>query len=230
MDTSALESDGVPPLQQRLAEEQSRLDSIDQRIEQAETDQQALLQNKSAFATGDDEHTRKAVQILAAEFQREELLELRHAAMSTPFPEDDLIVNRLLQREDERLQLEASMEGLRETIAQHHQRLSGLKALRTDFKRQRYDRSGLIFDNNNLIEMMLAEFLNGMFDRKMLWKLLQEQQRYQPQRSKPGFGSDSFGHGTVWGGSTSGFRSGSGFRTGGGFGGGRGGFRTGGGF
>ncbi len=241
-DTEALESDGVPALKQRLAEEQTRLDAIDQRIEQAEAEQQTLLQRKAAFATGDDEYSHKAVQFLAAEFQRDDLMELRHAALNTPFPEDDLIVSRLLQREDEHRQIEASMEGLRETIAQHHKRLSELETLRVEFKRQRYDRSGSTFANGSLIAMMLGQFLNGMLDRKMLWKVLQEQQRYQSHRSNPTFGSGGFGRGTVWGGGLGDLpdlgdligrmgRGGGGFgRRGGGSGRGGGGFRTGGGF
>jgi hypothetical protein len=85
--------------------------------------------------------------------------------------------------------------------------------------------------------------LNGMLDRQTLWKVLQEQQRYRPQRSDPTFGSGGYGRGTVWGGGAGdlgdilghlgrgGFGSGGGgFRTGGGLGGGGGGFRTGGGF
>lgn len=223
-DTSALEADGVPELNQRLAEEQSRLDAVDQRIEQAESAQQTLLQRKAAFATGDDEYTRKAVQILAADFQRDDLMELRHAAMTTPFPEDDLIVSRLLQREDERQQLEVSIDGLRESIAQHHNRLSEIMTLRGEFKRQHYDRRGSTFGDNGLIEMMLQQFLNGTLGRKKLWKVLQEQQHYRPQRSNRRFGSGGFTHGTVWSGGIGSLGRGGGFGRGGG------GFRTGGGF
>jgi hypothetical protein len=84
--------------------------------------------------------------------------------------------------------------------------------------------------------MMLGQFLNGMLDRRNLWRILQEQQRYRPQHSDPTFGSGGFGRGTVWGGGIGdlgglgdifGGRRGGG----GGFGGGGGGgFHTGGGF
>ena len=92
--------------------------------------------------------------------------------------------------------------------------------------------------------MMLSQFLAGLLDRRMLWKVLQEQQHYRPQRSDPTFGSGGFGRGTVWGGSLGDLpdfgdiigrigRGGGGFGRGGGGGfgrGGGGGFRTGGGF
>ena len=86
---------------------------------------------------------------------------------------------------------------------------------------------------------MLGQFLEGLLDRRMLWKVLQEQQSYRPRRSDPTFGSGGFGRGTVWNGGLGDIgdifgaigRGGFG-RRGGGFGrgGGGGGFRTGGGF
>ena len=90
--------------------------------------------------------------------------------------------------------------------------------------------------------MMLGQFLEGLLDRRMLWKVLQEQQRYRPRRSDPTFGSGGFRRGTVWGGGLGDLDDlGDLFRgagRGGGFGGfgrrggrrGGGGFRTGGGF
>ena len=125
----------------------------------------------------------------------------------------------------------------RETIGQHRQRLNELEALRMDFKKQRYDRSGSTFQDKGIIGMVLREFVAGMLDRRMLWKVLREQQRYRPRRSRPDFGSGGFGRGTVWSGGIGdilddlGKRSSfPGGRGGGGFGRGGGGFRTGGGF
>jgi hypothetical protein len=95
---------------------------------------------------------------------------------------------------------------------------------------------------------MIANFVNGALDRRALWRVLEEQQRYQPQYSDPRFGSGGFGRGTVWGGGLGdilgelergglgrgrgGFGGGWGGGIGGGGGprGGGGGFRTGGGF
>ncbi|MFM1891493.1 MAG: hypothetical protein RLZ44_570 [Pseudomonadota bacterium] len=238
LDTAAQQADGIPALEAQLASEQAKLDAIDARIEAAQADHQALLAQKAAYATGEDEHTRKAVEYLAAELRRDDLAELRRAVLATPFPDDDLIVHRLLQRADETRELEASLESLKQTLGQHRRRLGELEAVRTDFKRHHYDRAGSTFSDGALIATLLSSFLNGMLDRGMLWKVLQEQQRYRPQRSDPTFGSGGFGRGTVWGGGLGdivGRRGGLGGRSGGVFGGGGlgrggGGFRTGGGF
>ena len=236
LDEAARAADGIPALEQIVAREQERLDAIDARIANAESDQQVLMARRALFAAGEDEHTRKAVNFMAAEFQREDLMELRREALATPYPEDDLIVSQMLQREDERRQLEASVQGLKEVIVQHQKQLAELESLRLDFKRSRYDRAGSTFGDEAMIGMLLGQFINGMLDRDNLWRILREQQRYRPQRSDPGFGSGGFGRGTVWGGGVGdlgglgdivgGLGSGR-DRLGGG---GGGGFRTGGGF
>jgi len=237
LDEAAREQDSIPPLEEVLRKEQGALDEIDQKIEQGEAHYQFLLSEKAAYATGDDDYTLKAVAYLAAEFQRDDLMELRRDALTTPFPDDDIIVGQMLEREHQRHELEAMVSSFKDTIQHHQKRLSELESLRVDFKRSRYDRTGSTFQDNSLIAMMLGQFLEGMLDRRMLWKVLQEQQRYRPRRSNPTFGSGGFGRGTVWNGGVgdlgdifSGLgRGGGGFGRGG-RGGGGGGFRTGGGF
>jgi hypothetical protein len=246
LDTGAREADGIPALEAQLEQRQSRLDAIDERIRVAESEHQALLAQQASFASGDDEHTRQAVEFLAAEFRRDDLMELRREAMATPFPDDDLIVSRMLGRDDDGRKIEASIKGLKQTLEQQGKRVSDLESVRTEFKRHRYDRAGSSFSDSTLVAMALGNFLSGMLDSRTLWKALQEQQRYRPQRSNPTFGSGGFGRGSPWGGGVGdlrdlgdivgglgrggfgrgGPRGGSG---GGGFGGG-GGFRTGGGF
>lgn len=245
MDTKAQQQDGIPDLQAVLEHEQAELDDIDKRIEAAQQERQALLERESKYASGEDEHTQKAVEYLASEFARDDLSNLQREVTLTPYPDDDIILNKMYEREKLRSQLEASMQGLKHTISEHRKRMVELEDVRNDFKRQRFDRTGSSFSDGAVIAMMLGNFLNGMLDRRSLWRVLQEQQRYKPQHSDPTFGSGGFGRGTVWSGGLGDIggmgdilrrRGGLGGGLGGGiFGGGRGsggggGFRTGGGF
>lgn len=241
-DQIARAEDGIPALEEQLATEQRQLDEVDARLAQNEEALQSLLSEQAGYLAGDDEHMRAAVEFLVHEFTRDDLIEIRQDAINTPYPEDDLIVSQLLQRENEMHQLEAGIEGLRTAIDQQQQRLVEMEKLRVEFKRNRYDRAGSVFANDSVIPMLLGQFLAGMLDRRMLWKVLQEQQSYRPDRSDPGFGSGGFGRGTVWNGGLGDLsdiigdlgRGGfGGSRRGGGLGGrrsGGGGFRTGGGF
>jgi hypothetical protein len=248
LDSAAREADGIPALEGELTELQAGVDAIDRRIDEAEARHQQLLDQKAAFAAGEDPQMREAVEYLAGELQREQLVRLRQEAMATPYPDDDLIVGRLLVRDAELKRLEASLRDLKETMQQQGRRLAEIEALRADFKRSRFDRAGSLFGDGSLVALMIANFVNGVLDRRTLWRVLEEQQRYQPQYSDPRFGSGGFGRGTVWGGGLGdilgdlggggvgrgrgGFGGGWGGSLGGGGGrsGGGGGFRTGGGF
>ena len=232
LDEKARVDDGVVALEQIRDKEQTALEAIDTRIEEAEERHQRLVDRKEGFAAGSDEHYRKAVDYVASELRRDDILELRRDALATPFPDDDLIVNRMVERERQVQQLETSLSELKKALRQQHQKLQELEAVRTDFRRRRYDQPGYGFTDGTMIAAMLGSFLNGILDRDGLWRVLQQQQHYRPQRTDPTFGSGGFGRGTIWGGRSGGFGGGLGGGLGGGFGGsgGGGGFRTGGGF
>ena len=224
LDEQAREQDGVVALEASRDQQQAGLEEIDARIEEAAERYGQLLARKEEFAVGEDEHYRKAVGYVASELRRDDTRELRRDAMATPFPDDDLVVNRLFEREHQVQQLETSLNELKRALRQQHEKLQELESLRADFRHRRYDQSGYSFSDGTLIAAMLGNFLNGMLDRDSLWRVLEQQQRYRPRRTNPTFGSGGFGRGTVWGGRRGGL--------GGGFGrgGGGGGFRTGGGF
>jgi hypothetical protein len=229
LDEKAREEDGVVALEEARDKEQAALDAIDARILENTERHQQLLERKEAFAAGADEHYRKAVDFVASELRRDDIRELRRDALATPFPDDDIIVNRMFEREQQVQQLETSLGELKNALRQQHQKLQELESLRTDFRRRRYDQPGYGFSDGTLISAVLGSFLNGMLDRDGLWRVLEQQQRYRPRRTDPTFGSGGFGRGTIWGGRRGGFGGG----LGGGVGrrgGGGGGFRSGGGF
>ncbi len=237
LDTDARKADGIPELEQAQAQAQEALDAGDARLAQADADAQALAERKASYASGEDDHTRSAVDYLAGELARDDLMQLRRDAMLTPFPEDDALVARMLAREDERRTLEASLQGLRQAQNAAALRAAEVAALREDFKRNRFDRAGSTFGDDALVATMLSQFLNGLLDRNRLWDVLRQQQRYRPAQADPSFGSGGFGGGSVWGGGDrhgigrggfGGFGGGGGSSGGGG--GGGGGFKTGGGF
>ena len=221
LDEQAREQDGVVALEASRDQQQASLEEIDVRIEEAAERYGELLARKEEFSVGEDEHYRKAVGYVASELRRDDTRELRRDAMATPFPDDDLVVNRLFEREHQVQQLETSLNELKRALRQQHEKLQELESLRADFRHRRYDQSGYSFSDGTLIAAMLGNFLNGMLDRDSLWRVLEQQQRYRPRRTNPTFGSGGFGRGTVWGGRRGGFGRG---------GGGGGGFRTGGGF
>lgn len=243
LDEAARAADGLPKLEAALLREQSTLDGIDLEIAQIESRIQDLHRERADFNAGRDGHTQKAITFLASEFARDDFTQLRREAMSTPLPDDDLIVARMRERQTEAERLDTTLGSIQGTVGQHQQRLSELEALRVEFKQNRYDSAGSVFGDGSAVNMLLSEFIDGLLDRKHLWRVLSRQHRYQPRHSNPGYGSGGYGKGTVWNsglgdlsdlgdifssGGGGGF--GGGGLGGGGLGGGGGGFRTGGGF
>jgi hypothetical protein len=244
LDEAARRKDGIIELEAARDMEQGALEAIDTRMEEAGERYKQLLERKDDFAAGEDDGYRKAVDYVTSELRRDDVRELRRDAMATPFPDDDLVVNRLFEREQDVQELETSLNVLKGALRKQHKKLQELESLRSDFRGRRYDQAGYSFSDGALIAAMLSNFINGRLDRDSLWRVLEQQQRYRPQRTDPTFGSGGFGRGTVWGGrrgglgdvlggglSRGGFGRGTSLGRGrGGFGSGGGGFRTGGGF
>jgi hypothetical protein len=225
----------IPRLEQERDEAQQALDDLEARIEAAQVEIADLLGRRAAFAAGEDDHSQRAVEVLAEALQREDLASLEREALRTPFPEDDRIVDELKEVEREQRRYRFLLENLKQTRANQQEKLEDLARLRRDMQREGMHRAGGGFGDAALVAMMLANFVKGALDRDALMRVLEEQYRYRPPRTDPTFGSGGFGRGSPWSGgwrsSTSGGGfGGGGFRTGGGFGGRGGGFRTGGGF
>ena len=97
MEKQAAEKDGVAILQAALDTAEKQLQQVNDDIEAEEKRYQELLRQKNDFASGEDEYTQKAVALMAAELEREDVIALFQQAQSTPRPEDDAIVMRLHQ-------------------------------------------------------------------------------------------------------------------------------------
>ncbi|MEA2115775.1 MAG: hypothetical protein U9P36_10405 [Thermodesulfobacteriota bacterium] len=243
LDTQARKEDGIPQLEEIQEQQEAKLKEIDDQIEQATARQQELEQQKSDYSAGTDQYYQKAVDYLTGELRRDDLRDLRIEAQVTPFPEDDMIISHLLEQEAQEQDLQNGITQLKSLSVQQHKRLAEMESLRSEFKRNRYDRPGTGFSDPDVIASTLGNLINGVLTRDAFWRVLQQQRRYQPRRADPGFGSGGFGRGTVWGSGMrfpsgggggifgSGRRGGFSF-PGGGFGrrSGGGGFSTGGGF
>ena len=231
LEQAAANAGGIPPLQDALAAEQKKREALDSEIERVEQEGQRVLQERATFAAGEDDNYRKAVELMAAEFHQDSIVELRHEAQLTPLPEDDLIIERLAAIEREKTQVEDTLRQYQQVLRSHQQRLEELTAIRQEFKRQRYDDVQSVFADGALVGVMLNEFLKGALSRDSLWRTLEQQQRRSRMRSDPVFGSGGLRRpsGGWQSGGSGGDFGGGGFRTGGDFG-SRGGFRTGGDF
>lgn len=206
---AARAADGLSELDAARDRAADAVAEIDARIAAAAEERATLLAELERFATGEDETLREARAFLASELGREDLQSLRRDALATPLPDDDLIVARLLDLDEERERLAASVAEVRSAADRNRGRVRELEELRGEFTRQGYDAPGSSFDGAT-VATVLGQFLSGMLTRDALWRVLEQQRRYRPPRSDPTFGSGGFGRGTPWGGTSSRSRRGDG--------------------
>lgn len=199
LDQAAREADGIPALEARQAEVQARLADTDAGIATTAAEHDALLARLEVWAAGGDEDYQRAVAFLSSEFGREDLQALRREALATPFPEDDLIVARLLDLERDRAQLTSTLEELRRAGQQEQARLRELEKLRQDYTRQGFDQPGQGFTDGALVGALLSQVIGGLLDATGMMRVLGNQRVYTPQKADVDFGSGGFGKGSPWG-------------------------------
>lgn len=199
MDQAAREADGIPALEARLQEVQGKVADTDARIAATTAEHEAMLAKLEAWAAGQDEGYQRAVAFLSSEFGRDDLQALRREALATPFPEDDLIVARLLDLERDRGQLNAQMEDLRQVGGQNQQRLHELEKLRQDFTRRGFDQPGQGFADAAMVGALISQVVGGLLDAAGMMRVLGNQRVYSQPKVDVDFGSGGFGKGSPWG-------------------------------
>ena len=236
LERAAAEAAGVPERERALEEAQAALEEIDRRIEERDAELDALVEKRASFASGEDELSRRCIELLSDAFRGEKMRTLRERANRTKSTDDDKAVDELTAIRVEIPRLEDEVARYKTLHETQRDRTAKLEELRKRFKEHRYDTVSSEFVNSALIATLLAQLLAGSLGVPDIWDALKKQQRFRKLGADPRFGSGRFpgvpgpwhmpGGGFPKGG---GFGKGGGFRTGGGFGRG-GGFRTGGGF
>ncbi len=180
-----------------------------------------LDKRATAFAAGEDDAFKKAVDAMARSIAADDLRALRLEAEKTPSPEDERFVERLARARSEIARLQPDADKLRRDVSQVSERRQDLLKIAQDFRQRGWEHRGHSFDFGD----MMTGFMLGRITRGVFWGGISGSHRgIAYGRGGGGFGGFGGGGGGFGGG---GF-GGGGFRGGGGFGGG--GFRTGGGF
>jgi hypothetical protein len=204
-------------LQTALEKAEAQLQQVNDEIETHEKRYQELLGQKADFAAGEDEYTQKAVEVLVAELEREDTIELYRQAQATPRPEDDAIVMRLHKLQQEQQETNKRISDLKADRQQQRKALEELTKLRSKFRRSNYDARHSSFPSNLGLGILLGEMLRGGRSSGSVWDRIGD-----PEVGFSGYRRFR----RFW--RLRRFRRLGGFGSGGGFGGG--GFRTGGGF
>jgi chromosome segregation ATPase len=209
MEKKAAQDDGISELQAELGKAEEQLHQIDDEIDTEEAHLQKLLHRQAEFSSGADEHSRKALELQVAELESEDLLSLDRGARATPRPEDDAIVARLGELQDQQEKVSHEILSVKAEQQQQQKALLELAQLRRRFRRQRYDSTQSTFPTGFGLALLLGQLMRGAMSSGKVWKEIDRAQRFSRSPEIGGFGGGGFGSGGGFGGED--------FRTGGSF-------------
>ena len=178
LERQTAEEDGVGISQTALEKAEAQLQQVNDEIETHEKRYQELLAQKADFAAGKDKYTQKAVEVLVAELESEDTLELYRQAQATPRPEDDAIVMRLHKLQQEQQETNKRISDLKADRQQQRKALEELTELAGKFRRSNYDAHHSSFPTNLGIGILLGEILRGGRSSGSAWDRIGKSQKW----------------------------------------------------
>lgn len=210
------------------------IDQIDSELEKLDRQIETLSGALSDLSSGEDTDFKKAEAHLSESLKSDDLKELWSAALDTPSPEDEKIVQRIEDFRDRVEQVAREIRQDRELLRDVGRRRAELADVITRFRSKGYGGWDSTFSDDKLTTVLLGELVKGAITGADYWSRAERSHR----RRKPRGRKVAFPHGTglprsMGGFGKSGRRSsrrsgrfgGGGFKGGGSFGGG--GFKTG---
>src|SRR5690606_32197874 len=176
---AAADAAGVPERNHELEAAEAAQAELDRRMEEQEAAIDALTEQRASFASGEDDFSRRAMELLREALRTEQMRTLRERANRTATPEDDAAVDELTVIRSERPRLEDEVASYRSLHETHRGRVAKLEEIRKRFKEQRFDAVNSEFVNGALIATLLTQLLSGALGVGDVWGSLAKQQRYR---------------------------------------------------
>ncbi len=206
---------------------EAELDALDLQISGADKDLgQVDAERQSLTGPNDNKELAKALNDLAKNLATDDLPTLRDKALQTAGQEDDEIVRRLRDIEEELDNLILEEGKLRRRMRELEAKRGELKSARNEFLQARYQQQGGSFSNDQQISQTIDDVSNGTGSPSLLGELFSSSYSSSNKKASPNPWSSSRSSSSSSSSKKS--RSTSSTSTGGGFGGG--GAKTGGGF
>lgn len=161
---------GAFEVKQNYLEKQGEMDEIDTKLETLEQEHIEILQSKSGFGQQADEFYNESITTLKNIYQSKTLHNLRRYVAMTEARSDDDIVQKLFKIEEEMNDKEAMLSAYTKSLSSETHRLSELQKVRKTYKKNRYDVRRTTFEDGNMFNVLLSEFLMGVLSNRHFWR------------------------------------------------------------
>lgn len=187
LEHAALKKAGADDLEQELNDLLAQRAQKDAHIVELEDTRDALMMERQMMAQGEDEHYKKALDIITANLRGQKLVDLYQSAYETPTEKDEAVVSQIEElrerRKFERTQNDEDHTRF-ETLSKRRRELENIQ---WEFKKERFDDPLSSFDRDELVSTLLTEFLRGAISAVTYWGHFKSSQKWR-KRKNPGFG------------------------------------------
>ncbi len=166
---NVFEDQGVAKLQADYDAQRDALNKIDQEISELEKKHQAIIKSIEDYDSNGDAAYVEAIQTLKDLYARKSLRKLRRDAQITTTREDDHIVQKLFDLDDQIDDAEKRVSTYQKSLRQENWRLNEVQKVRSEFKERRYDNRQTVFRDGNMFSMLLDQFVSGVVTNPYFW-------------------------------------------------------------
>lgn len=189
---TALENDGVTKLRDKASTLRDDLDRLDTEIIEAETTHHDALTKVEEAGSGAKGPLMEARTLLTDVLQERSIPDLKVLAAETLTPEDDALVEDLAELRLERYSIEEETRTAKRRLDGHQRTLSDLEKLRRRFKQARFDSHRSQFKNDDLVSLLLTDFVRGSLSSSDIWRKIERNHRLRRRDWEDDFGGDDW--------------------------------------
>ena len=183
----AIETAGIPALEDKANSLRSQISDIDGQIETAETAHSDLTNLHAKTLIGEEGPAKQARKLLERGLQNLSIPDLRVLAAETVTLDDDEIVDELVELRTEEMSLELETERVSDAPARLGEELDAFEALRRQFKEARFDSESALI-KIALFDDALEKLAAGRTSVSRTLKQIHQSVRRKERKTRNGFG------------------------------------------
>ncbi|MBD9373759.1 hypothetical protein IB238_14115 [Rhizobium sp. ARZ01] len=203
---------GSTPLEGALANARAELVASEERLGKAQAEMKACDAERDGALVGEGTSAyHRAIELMAAADEQQDVRELTAEAAQTKSAEDDALVRKIAEINEALASAEQEAGELRRKAQVIAQQRAEIEAQRDQFRRQGYDNPMGRFNNDQIIGEVLGSILKGVVQGAVVGGVLQGGYSQRAPRADSGFGGGGGFTLPDFGGGGGGFRTGGGF-------------------
>ena len=193
LEESPSKKEGLEELKSECEEDEKKVQQLDAKISDAEKELEGAFDDRKRFMADEDRYAKEITEVMSKvllSYGANSIYELSRAKTTTR--EDDKLSRELLDVQQESRELQAQIGKTQREYEQKIEALKEAEALRSRFKRSRFDDFDSRFDSNLHMGTIVADILGGIISNAGAWDRVSRHQIPTSNNWSIDFGSGGF--------------------------------------